>query len=95
MSEIIEHQELMIKYLIDQLLNEYTSFNKNIPKYRLRQANTTLHNINCWYEDSVENPFNTLLLETYNDSGSTDYIDNRIANVKTQLLELIIIKKGI
>jgi len=87
--EIIEQQEKFIMYLVDVLLNEYSTYRKIDSQYRLRQSNAVLHNLKCWYEDSPEKPFNPTLLDVYDDSGSMEYLDNRINETKKKILELI------
>lgn len=83
--QIIDKQEKLILYLVDQLLNEYSTYRKIDSRYRLYQAKSVLHNIQCWYEDSPEKPFNYTLLDVYEDIDN----DTRLNKVKDDIVKLI------
>lgn len=80
MLDVINRKDKFIMYLLDQLINEYCHYNSNTPTYKLKQANTTLNNIQRWYSNSVELPFNERLLEVYDDAE--ERIESRIDSTK-------------
>lgn len=89
LQEICERQEQFILYLTDQLLTEFSYYKKTDANYRIRQAKNILHNIDCWFDNSVEKPFNDTVLEVYGWEDMLEQIHERTVRIYKSIKKLI------